>query len=224
MQRAKSLGPDLDWEKPDPDKLQTAPERKEGEPPNFHLLGHRARQLVKEGKWEEAKPICEELIRLCPDRVDDDANPYVLLATCHRELEESTKEREVLETLACICSDAYDVYLRLITLGEEAKDWEAVRTNAERALAVNPLLPIPYRHLALSAEKQNQPIPALEAWTTLLQLDPEDPAEAHFHLAQLLKKKQQVEAKRHLLMALEEAPRFRQAHRLLLDWKNEERE
>ena len=221
MQRAKSLGPDLDWEKPDPDKLQAAPERKEGEPPNFHLLGHRARQLVKEGKWEEAKPICEELIRLCPDRVDGDANPYFLLATCHRELEEFTKEREVLEVLAWISNDAYDVYLRLIELGEEAEDWEAVRTNAERCLAVNPLLPRPYRHLALVAESQGRDDAAVESWETVLKLDPEDPAEAHFHLARLLKPNEQDKAKRHLLMALEEAPRFRQAHRLLLDWKHE---
>lgn len=193
----------------------------EGEIPNFYLLGHRARQLVKERKWEEAKPICEELIRLCPDRADGDANPYSLLASCHRELEEFTEEREVLEVLARISNDAYDVYLRLIELGEEAEDWEAVRTNAERALAVNPLLPRPYRHLALVAETLDRESAAVESWETLLKLNPEDPAEAHFHLARLLKQNEIGQAKRHLLMALEEAPRFRQAHRLLLDWKDE---
>ena len=225
MERANSLGPELDWEKPLPAELQVGEAgQTTDETSNFYRLSENAERLVKAGKWEEAKPICQTLIELCPDRADGEANPYALLASCHRELKEFDRERETLETLAWISNDSYDVYLRLITLGEEAKDWEAVRTNAERALAVNPLLPIPYRHLALSAEKQNQPIPAMEAWTTLLQLDPEDPAEAHFHLAQLLKKKQKVEAKRHLLMALEEAPRFRKAHRLLLDWKNEERE
>ena len=35
--------------------------------------------------------------------------------------------------------------------------------------------------------------------------------------ARLLKDKNPVEAKRHVLMALAEAPRFRQAHRLLLE-------
>ena len=52
-------------------------------------------------------------------------------------------------------------------------------------------------------------------------LDPDDPAEAHFHLARLLKAEKKDKARRHLLMALEEAPRFRQAHQLLLNWKNE---
>jgi predicted TPR repeat methyltransferase len=71
------------------------------------------------------------------------------------------------------------------------------------------------------AESQGLDDAAVESWETVLKLDPEDPAEAHFHLARLLKPNEQDKAKRHLLMALEEAPRFRQAHRLLLDWKDE---
>ncbi len=221
VKRAESLGPELDWEKPEPHELRAAPEQANDETPNFYLLSQRAKQLVKQRKWEEAKTLCEELIRLCPDRVDDEANPYPLLATCHKELKEFSKEREVLEILAWISNDSYDVYLRLIELGEEAEDWEAVRANAERALAVNPLLPRPYRHLALAAETQGLEHAAIESWSTLLQLEPEDPAEAHFHLATLLEPKDKGVAKRHLLMTLEEAPRFRQAHRMLLDWKNE---
>ena len=41
------------------------------------------------------------------------------------------------------------------------------------------------------------------------------------NLATLLEPNEKEVAKRHLLMALEQAPRFRQAHRMLLDWKNE---
>ncbi|MFP6899667.1 MAG: hypothetical protein VCA36_01910, partial [Opitutales bacterium] len=222
VKRAKSLGPELDWEKPEPGELRgELPAQSEDETPNFYILGQRAKQLVKQRKWEDAKPFCEELIRLCPDRIDGEANPYRMLASCHRQLEEFTHDREVLEILAWISNDAYDVYLRLIELGEEAEDWEAVRANAERALAVNPLLPRPHRHLALAAENQDQGSSAIESWRTLLQLEPEDPAEAHFHLATLLEPNEKGVAKRHLLMALEEAPRFRQAHRMLLDWKNE---
>ncbi|MGE4549937.1 MAG: tetratricopeptide repeat protein, partial [Opitutales bacterium] len=128
IKRAESLGPELDWEKPRPDELRgELPGQEEGETPNFHRLSQRANQLVKARKWEEAKPLCKELIRLCPDRVDGDANPYALLASCHRKLEEFTQEREVLEILAWISNDAYDVYLRLIELGGESEDWEAVR-------------------------------------------------------------------------------------------------
>jgi hypothetical protein len=51
----------------------------------------------------------------------------------------------------------------------------------------------------------------------LLLLDPPDPAETNFHLAQLLHRAGDAAAKRHLLLALEEAPRFREALRLLLE-------
>jgi len=44
--------------------------------------------------------------------------------------------------------------------------------------------------------------------------------EAHFRLACLLRPKDKSQAKRYLLMALEDAPRFREAHRLLIDWNN----
>jgi hypothetical protein len=48
-------------------------------------------------------------------------------------------------------------------------------------------------------------------------LDPPDPAEAHYRLARLLHQAGDPAAKRHVLQALEEAPRFREAHRLLLE-------
>ena len=117
--------------------------------------------------------------------------------------------------------DAFDVYLRLMELGTEEKDWKSVRSNAERALAVNPLLAAPYRHLAEATEALKQIDAAIGAWQTTLKLDPRDPAEAHYRLAQLLHSKNHPDAKRHLLMSLEEAPRFREAHRLLLEMNGE---
>jgi len=98
-----------------------------------------------------------------------------------------------------------------------ASDWGTVSTNAERYLAVNPLLPLPYRFLAQAAEAGGQARTAIEAYETMLLLDPPDPAEAHFRLARLLHEGGDPKAKRHVLQALEEAPRFRDAHRLLME-------
>jgi hypothetical protein len=50
-----------------------------------------------------------------------------------------------------------------------------------------------------------------------LKLDPPDAAGAHYQLARLLYRTGHPAAKRHLLQALEEAPRFREAHKLLLE-------
>ena len=58
---------------------------------------------------------------------------------------------------------------------------------------------------------------ALAAWRAVLALDPNDPAEIHFRLAQLLHRQGSPEARRQVLMALQFAPRFRKAHKLLLE-------
>ncbi len=90
--------------------------------------------------------------------------------------------------------------------------------NAERYLGVNPLVAPPWRYLAqASGELGNTPA-AIAAWRTLLQLDAPDPAGAHFQLAQLLRKNgETAEARSQTLLALEEAPRFREALKVLLE-------
>jgi tetratricopeptide (TPR) repeat protein len=85
-------------------------------------------------------------------------------------------------------------------------------------LAVNPLLPGVHRELATAAEALLDPARAIPSYRALLRMDPVDPAQAHFRLASLLREQADLKsARRHVLMALEEAPRFRAAHRLLLE-------
>ena len=162
------------------------------------------------------------MIKLFPRQTNGEGNPYVMLARAQRELEEYQAERQTLEALAAMADDAYPIFQRLTELAAEQKDWEAVRLNCERVLAVNPLLPDTHRHLAMAAEALNDAPQAIESWQTLLRLDPLDPAEANYRLARLLREPDNPKAKRHLLMALEEAPRFREALKLLLDWETTE--
>ena len=65
-------------------------------------------------------------------------------------------------------------------------------------------------------------VEAISANRTLLRLDPPDPAETHYRLARLLHKRQDPEAKRQTLQALEEAPRFRDALKLLRELQSKE--
>jgi tetratricopeptide (TPR) repeat protein len=139
-----------------------------------------------------------------------------LLAAAHRELGETNDERRVLSQLAERDDAAPDAYSRLMELAAEAKDWPDVLRNAQRYLAVNPLVPGPYRFLARASEEQNQPKSAIEAYRALLSLDPANPAEIHFRLARQLLAVGDTTAKRHVLQALEEAPRYREAMKLLV--------
>ena len=121
-----------------------------------------------------------------------------------------------LTKVAALDADAVDAYLRLMELAAATKDWPVVAENARRYLAVNPLVPQPHRWLARASEELKQPQEAIAAYQTVLLLDPADPAEVHFRLAKLFNATDAKSAKQHVLMALEEAPRFREAHELLL--------
>ena len=107
--------------------------------------------------------------------------------------------------------------MRLMDLGKEAKDWPQVRLNASRYLGVNPLVPSPYRFAAEAAEQTGARAEAIGSWRSLLELDPADPADVHFHLARLYRDEDKAEAKRQVLQSLEDAPRFRPALQLLFE-------
>ena len=116
--------------------------------------------------------------------------------------------------------EATDAYTRLMELASEDKDWATVARNADRYLSVNPLVPLPYRFQARAATELNDLPTATLAWRTLLQLDVPDLPEAHYQLAQLLHRRDQdVEAYGHLLLTLEDTPRYQEALKLLAELK-----
>ena len=223
-ERAERLAPGLDWKKfkpIDPDSgAASLADLIEHNPTNFWALTDYGRKLVAEKKWEQAKAPLKKLLEAYPGYTGAN-NAYFLLAAAHRGLNETNEEREVLSKLAALDADATATFQRLMELNETAKDWPGVAQNAQRFLAVNPLLPQPYRHLARANEELSQTEAAIQSYHTLLLLDPPDPAEVHFRLARLLRQRGDPAAKRHVLQALEEAPRFRDAHRLLLEINGE---
>ncbi len=221
--RAKALGPDLDWKRPERSRIEVpgfSEQRIEianlKNSKNYWVLMEQARRLIREKQWSEALEPLKILIEAYPNQTGPD-NAYAMLATVHRNLNNAAEERAALEKWAALEGDASDAYLRLMELAEAANDWPTVVTNAERFLAVNPLVPQPYRSLGRAAEHLGAPADAINAYEKLLLLDPADPADVHFRLAKLLRTKNESAAKRHVLQALEEAPRFRDAHRLLLE-------
>jgi tetratricopeptide (TPR) repeat protein len=186
-------------------------------PTNFYALSEQARMLLEQKKYEEAKTPLEKLVELYPTQTGNDS-AYAALAATYRALGRTNDEHRVLVRYATADDEATDAYRRLMELDSEARDWPAVAQNALQYLAVDPLVPLPYRSLAEASEKTGDLPVAISACRALLELDPADPAEAHFHLAQLLHRTgQSVEARRQVLQALEEAPRYRAALRLLLE-------
>ena len=96
-----------------------------------------------------------------------------------------------------------------------------VLANAEHLAAVNPLLPAAHRYAAEAHEALGEKAGSIQSYRALLQMNPTNPAQVHFRLGRLLHETGGADAKRHVLLALEEAPRFRDALDLLLEMTEE---
>jgi len=222
--RARAFAPKADFASEDI-PLQDRAELEawlEQHPNSFPGLQLYAAALIREKKWKAAKKPVDKLLTLAPDYAGD-GSAWEMKAQILKELGETQQERAVLEELATLRADALDVYRRLAELHAEKGEWQSVVEDARRIRAVNPLTQQPYLLLAQAGEQMDNPRIAIEGLSTLAILDPYDPADVHFRLAQRLHTKEQNdEALRHVLLALEEAPRYRAALQLLLTLTEDE--
>jgi len=219
MKRVETLAPNATWEEFDLPTTATAAAIAawlKDHPKNIMALQRYARRLLIDKKFAEALAVGKQLQQLFPEDISAE-NAYTIMAAAHRELGDPAAERAALESLVARDGDATDANLRLIELGEEAGDWKSVSENARRLLAVNPLIVAPHRAMAKASEALGERKEAIRSYRALLKFDTTDPAHSHFRLATLLNDEgAQEEAKRQVLMALDEAPRYQEAHQLLL--------
>ena len=186
-------------------------------PDSFWGLRQVAARHLQRKQWEEVKAPLQRLIQICPEHVGEDS-AYGLLARAHRELGESEQEKAVLTELAARDASSLPTYRRLLELNSLRQDWLAVVRYVDQALAVDPLHAQPYRHLAEACTQMGNHQRAIDAFRALLLLNPIDPSELHFRLAGLYVRAENLTlARRHVLMCLEETPRYRNALRLLTE-------
>lgn len=217
--KATSIAPDADWAEPElprrADAAQSLAWLKE-HPTNYPGLKMLAQKLVQAKQWATAKEPLAAMRKLYPNDPSDDGL-YPLLAEVHHELNEPAEERLVWEQFAALSDDHVEMFDRLTKFATETQEWDKAKTYANRWLSVNPLNPVPHRILAVASEQLNDVPGAIESNQALLLLSPIDTAELHLRLATLLRQQGTlIQAKRHALLALEEAPRYRAAHKELL--------
>jgi hypothetical protein len=211
-ERALNLAPGLTWDKP-PEEGKLGGEeayRKwiAANPTNFWVLSETASTLM------DAKRPLLAIRTNYPGQIGA-GSAGRRLAAVHRALGETNAERALLAEVTLRDAAAPEECLRLIQLATAATDWPQVVSAAERLLAVNPLTPVPYRALAAAGEATGSPTNTIGACLTLLQMDPQDPAEVHFRLARAMDLAGDPRAKREVLESLEDSPRNREALRLL---------
>jgi len=218
--RAEQLAPGLDWDRPESGvflvegstDLTTFSAKN---PDNYWALKAKAERHTAKQEWKEALVPLRRLVELYPSQKGA-GSAHRPLAAALRALGDTSGEMEALRRWAEVDDEATDAYLRLMELASAAKDWPLVIASCERFLGVNPLVPPPYRFLARAAGATGDDSTAVIAWRTLLQLDVPERAEANYELARLMfRRGDRDAARRHVLLALEETPRFREALILL---------
>jgi tetratricopeptide (TPR) repeat protein len=217
-QRANELAPTLDWTLGLSDSgesltIQELQQLLKANPDNYFLSTALAEQHLANQQWLEAA----ELLAALHEAFPSDAATARNLARCYRELNQVAQERATLQQLAATDADAFGSFERLAELAADAGSWEEVRQRAEQMIGVNPLQPVSQQWLARAAEKQQDPVAMIASHNALLQMEPADPAAVFLKLA--LAHEQlgdRTLAKRRVLQALNEAPRYREAHQVLL--------
>lgn len=178
--------------------------------------------LLKAEKWKEAAAEARRLIDLYPDYVED-RSAYNALAAAELALNNRKAAIAALDAFAKKGGKTPADLKRLaeLNLADGNKD------AAIAALArVNYIQPVGDEKLhvelgRLLAEKQQWREAAIE-YNALVASKPVDPASAHFNLARVLKSAGMMDqAREQVLYALEAAPGYREAQKLLLELESE---
>jgi len=209
-QIAKAFGNEAHWER---HEEGTAPSETKND---AWMLIAEASESMQSNDWESAKASLEQLVELGVVYGEQDG-PLEQLAIVYRELGLEEKEREALALVDAHTSDALPALSRMIELATADEDWEAVEKYANKWIAIQPLLATGHAAAAEAAEKLEREADAVKSLRALSKLDPVDPAGLDFRMAKAQLAIGQYDlAKRSVLQALEYAPRYRDAHRLLL--------
>lgn len=219
-QVADGFGQEADWSRenlPEELNVQVLEEILESSPNHYWALRSLAERCMETGKLEQAKKHLETLEQLgC--FTGEGGDPSSLLATVHRELGDMEREKETLEMISNLNASSLPTLNRLIDLSTENGEWEDCLRDARRVLAINPLRADGHQAVATASKQLGQPALAINSLTSLIALSPVDPASIHYQLARAYRTSGQLEkAKEHALRTLAEAPRYREAHQLLLE-------
>ena len=219
-EHAESFAPQADWKRDDfPEKpsLEQLLAWVDSHPDSYWGLRALGRAYFASGQLDKARTTLEK-IRTMGAVTGEAGGPLEMLAQVYSEMDDPVSEKEVLEQLVSLSSDALPALTRLIDMATASENWDAAADYADRFTSINPLLATGHSAVARTGEALGDSAQVIRALRSLSHLDPVDPAGLDFRLARALAADgQDVPAMHHVLRALEEAPRYRQAHRLLLE-------
>ncbi len=228
---AEAYGSDVEWEPPQAMQLfdamgvptiDAAEARLRKNPKAWWAQKLIAEQRLADQQWQQAADAAQKLIDIFPAAVDGDGTGYALRAAALRGLGDAEGEAATLRELADRSAEAWKAYDRLMELDLEAERWPELEKNTHRARAINPFSKRLHYCAGCAHQALDRKQDAVSSFEKLLTLKPANPSEVRYRLAGLMRDEQPEVARRHLLDALVDAPRYRDAHRLLLEFAEPE--
>ncbi len=174
-------------------------------------------ELLQEEAWEEASAAADRAIFTYPDYVENNS-PYIVKARANRELENEDAELAALQSFwqkGGYLPDALIALAGKYIERDMNTEAEAVLTDANWA---NPFRTDLHEKLGDLFMDTDRPQLALEEYQVLLALDPLDKASANYRVARAWNALDNAEkTMEYLMTALDIAPQYRPAQRLLLE-------
>ena len=175
-----------------------------------------ASSAADEGDWATVATAAGRAVASFP--TPDPPSPYPLLAEAQLRLGDPVEATQTLLTYWRAGGRSTSVLFRLIELLDQSeRDDESLDVRRSLTL-VAPLDPANRTRLGDALLAREKPREALDEYLAALSLDPHDSAGAHYRIARAYHRLNDTEnARRHVLLALEIAPRFSDALSLLLE-------
>jgi tetratricopeptide (TPR) repeat protein len=177
----------------------------------------RALEAFKAKKWDEVVEPAQRAIELYPDYVES-GNPYTVLAEAQLERGNKAAAADLLQAYQQQGGKSPESIKQLAGLLEELGRRGEAMEALEGLLYIAPIDADLHERLGNWLLESEDLEEAAREYQTLLALNPLNQADAHYNLARTYHKmKDRDRARRHLLLALEAAPNYRPAQRLLLE-------
>ncbi|MCC9601643.1 tetratricopeptide repeat protein [Stieleria sp. JC731] len=141
-----------------------------------------------------------------------------LLARCYQELDQAENEQLTIGKLLDRSADALPTLMRQMGYSASKENWDAVLQLGEQALEIQPFTAAIHRGIVRASQEVERPEEAIGSLLALKELDPIDVSGLNYQLAIAYRGKgEKQQAIDHVVDALLESPRYRDALTLLTE-------
>ncbi|MEO5822496.1 MAG: tetratricopeptide repeat protein, partial [Vicinamibacteraceae bacterium] len=174
------------------------------------------RALIARGGKDQARKVLERAVPLVPQTMGDES-ALALLAGLTQERGDVDTALGQLDAVVKASHTAIESARKLMTLGRQANQLARARVGAERVLTLDPFDGAAHAEVGRAALAAGDIPAAIAALERGLALKPADIVTQHTDLAEAyLRAGRPDDARKHAILALEQAPRFERAQELLL--------